>query len=349
MGKISNLNWKNIFYMVSYCIDELANFKDADINYERVNCLNDLLAELLCKSFEALYKNGYLKEYRREQLITSKPHGSLDIPKSIETGSIYKGNIACKVNSLNIDNKLNQVIKAAFSILIDANKTCSSKINEKTITKLNSYKAMLKDVSNIEVTPLTLNSLVNMPKWYKPAIIASKIIINEWITLDKASGLRFVQLNDKERLWHIWQSYLFNFCKKEYTSCKVYAPVFKDEGGNKYETDLVVERKDKNYAIIIDAKWYETSRADTTNISQVNTYEDLYIKTHNGSRTDGLLFYASDINVPNSAINKFEKGKTVTQIYININQDKELIENDIISIINETLSNSDSKFTQEDT
>ena len=137
--------------MISYCIDELAKFKDANINYEKVNCLNDLLAELLCKSFETLCKNGYLKEYRREQLVTNKPHGSLDIPKSVETGSLSRGNIVCKVNNLNIDNKLNQVIKAAFSILIDTNKTCSNKINSETVTRLNSYRAMLKDVSNIVV------------------------------------------------------------------------------------------------------------------------------------------------------------------------------------------------------
>lgn len=334
--KHSKLVWQNIYYMLCYCVDELAYFNDAYIDYEELNGTHDLLAALLCNSFELLYKNGYIKEYNKEQIITSKPRGRVNIPKSIEKGSIGSAKLVCNVSNIGIDSELNRIIKASFSILIESNKLVDDKINKNLMAKLYRYREMLDNVSDIEISLRELYSITELPEWYRPIFTVCKLIWNDWIAFDKEGNHRLLELNDNKRLCYIWQKYLLEFCKREYSKYKVHNPVF-GEGRHQWRTDLIIENKRNKFALIADAKWYEASDMSTDNINQVNAYESKYIHKCPEYSTVGLVVYASSDKTTIFEPEMMDNGKTVTEVLININQNKELLERDIKNIINKYL------------
>lgn len=337
MGKLNKIEWKNIYYMICYCVDELVHFEQSEIDYEEINGTHDLLAALLCNSFEVLYRNGYIKEYKKEQIITDKPRGRIDIPKSITTGSIANGKLVCTVSNMDIDNTLNRIIKSAFSVLISSNSIVDDKISDKLLTRLYSYKQMLRKVSDIQISYSMLNDIRDVPEWYKPIMVVCRLILNDWIAFDKEGNHRLLELNDNKRLCYIWQKYLLEFCKREYSEYKVHNPVF-GEGRHQWRTDLIIDDKSNKFALIADAKWYETSLMSTTNINQVNAYESKYIHKYPEYSTVGLVIYASSDKTTVFEPEMMDNGKTVTEVLININQDKELLENDIKNIINKYLT-----------
>lgn len=336
MSKLNVLEWKNIYYMLCYCVDELKYFETSEINYEEINGTHDLLATLLCNSFEVLYKNGYIKKYKKEQIVTDKPRGRIDIPKSITTGSIATGKLVCTVSNMDIDNKLNRIIKAAFSILISSNNIADDKISDNLMTQLYNYKQMLRKVSDIQINNTILNDIRGIPEWYRPIMIVCKFIINDWLAFDTTGKHRLLELKDEQRLCYIWQKYLLEFCRREYSDYKVYNPVF-GEGRHQWRTDLIIDDKNNKFAVIADAKWYETSSMSTNNINQVNAYESKYMHKYPEYSTVGLVVYASSDKTTVFEPEMMDNGKTVTEVLININQDKEILENDIKNIINKYL------------
>lgn len=335
--KHSKLVWQNIYYMLCYCVDELAYFNDAYIDYDELNGTHDLLAALLCNSFELLYKNGYIKEYSKEQIITSKPRGRVNIPKSIERGSIGSAKLVCNVSNIGIDSELNRIIKASFSILIESNKLVDDKINKNLMTKLYKYREMLDNVSDIEISLRELYSITEMPEWYRPIFTVCKLIWNDWIAFDKEGNHRLLELNDRNRLWVIWQKYLFNLAKREFSEYKVCRPSFSGIRHN-WKTDLVIEDISKKYALIADAKWYDESDMSTANMSQINTYESKYLHKYSDRTTDGIIVYASNSETTIFPPEPMDNGKTVTEVLININQNKDSMEKDILDIFKSYLN-----------
>ena len=325
------IKWSNIYYMLCYCVEELSYFKDAYIDDEEINGTNDLLATLLCRAFELLYKNGYIKDYNQEQVVTDKPRGRLNIPKSVSSGQLGRAKLVCNVSNIGIDTRLNRIIKSSFSVLIESDKANDDKMNRNLKAKLYRYRGMLDNVSDIQVSLKELYEINEVPEWYKPIFAVCKLIWGDWIALDKEGDNRLFDLKDRNRLCYIWQKFLFNLAKKELPEYKVYRPSF--HGVNhSWNTDLVIEDKANKYALIADAKWYDKTDKSTANMSQVNTYESKYLHKYSDRQTDGLVIYASDSITKEYPPEPMDNGKTVTEILINVNQDSEGMKNDILKI-----------------
>jgi 5-methylcytosine-specific restriction endonuclease McrBC regulatory subunit McrC len=344
MGKLKNLEWKNIYYMVCYCIDELQYFKPSYIDHEELNGTHDLLAALLTKSFEVLIKNGYIREYNKNSIVTDRPRGNINIPKSIQTGSYGKGKLNCNVTNFDMNNKLNQVIKAAFSILISTNNVVDDKIDKKLLARLNEYREMLRKVDDISIDNKTLESINDIPQWYKPIMVVCGLIINDWITLDSTGKHRLLELDDKARLCYIWQKYGYEYCllelPKRIPGCKISKPTYedgdkKDANGNWVPSirhlDLLIENPKEKSALIVDFKWYENENADSTsNRDQANKYCNLYIAEHSDYDVVGALFMAS--NSETDCVGRTHTNGIATFSYnININQSMDKLNTDILN------------------
>lgn len=346
--KHSKLVWQNIYYMLCYCVDELVYFNDAYIDYEELNGTHDLLAALLCNSFELLYKNGYIKEYNKEQIITGKPRGRVSIPKSIEKGSIGSAKLVCSVSNIGIDSELNRIIKASFSILIESNKLVDDKINKNLMAKLYRYREMLDNVSDIEISLRELYSITELPEWYRPIFTVCKLIWNDWIAFDSEGNHRLLELNDISRLCYIWQKYLLHFSQKYFNQLIVSNPTYIDgwkidKNGNKQprqrHLDLLINDKYNKKAVIADAKYYNSGDGDSvSNRDQVNTYCDIFYNNHMDYKITGLLLIASDRYTGHIGGKDGNNGIEINSYTININQDKDNMESDIIDIIESYLN-----------
>lgn len=343
MGKLKNIEWKNIYYFLCYAIDELQYFVPKNISYEDIQGTHDLLAELLCNAFEVVYSNGYLKEYRREEIVTDKPYGSINIVKSVQTGNLGQGKLVCEVDTLDTNNELNQIIKAAFTVLIDSNKVVNDKINPKLMTKLINYRRVLEDVDSISITREILHRDRDIPEWYKPIITVAKFIIEEWLALDKAGKKRLLYLDDVNRLCRIWEKYVRAFYKKNLLSADVSNPSYTKSGRTNNLDILALSDK---AALIIDTKWYESSDNERNNEREVLDYGVSFIdmdeRVHKYNEIHCIVMYAHNELHEISHAETYTCNDRATPVHIdnidvNVNQDKSKIEQDLLDIANRFL------------
>ncbi|MBO5388176.1 MAG: hypothetical protein J6A59_08555 [Lachnospiraceae bacterium] len=336
MGKLKNIEWRNIYYFLCYAVDELQYFVPKDINYENIQGTHDLLAELLCNSFEVVYSNGYLKEYRREEIVTDKPYGSIDIVKSTQTGNFGQGKLVCQVDTLDTNNELNQIVKSAFTVLIDSNKVVNDKINPKLMTKLINYRRVLDDVDNISITREILNKYRDIPEWYKPIIVVAKFILEEWLALDKTGTKRLLYLDDDNRLGWLWQKFLDRFYQKEMPEYKVDHPNLGRQGSRKLLPDIVLVNTKSNKALVTDAKWYETLEniSSNANFNQIYVYTDKYFEQYK-TVTTGILLYAQSESFMHDI--EHEENFDIISYEIGVNKDFELIKQELKDIANRFL------------
>lgn len=340
MKNNKGIQWKNIYYMLCYCVDELQYFKENLIKQEDVTGTHDLLAQLLVNSFELLYKNGYIKKYRSETITTSRPHGRLDVAESICTGDYAKGNLVCHIDTLDSNNKINQIIKAAFNVLILSNSKIDEKISENIMTYMYKYRDMLKHVDNIEVSHQLLNQKIDIPEWYKPIFAVCKMILNDWLALDESGNIRLLDLNDDKRLGYIWQKYLIAIIRKEMQGYNVKSTSWVpagSEGVGDSRIDILIEKLDLTDVLIVDAKFYNKSKASKSNIAQVNLYcteyNELFFR-----KANGMLLYAAVVDAETQIQHFYRDNRVIKSYSININTEKELMEASIVKIIKENLS-----------
>ena len=339
---MNKIQWKNIFYMLEYCVDELEYCDISNIDFENICSTNDLLARLLCNAFETLYKNGYLKEYKAEQIITDKPRGKIDIPKSVRVGSIVNSKLVCRVNNMNIDNKLNKIIKSTFSILINLRSEKDNKVSKEYLTQLNNYMQMMNGVGYIEISSKMLDEIKDMPEWYRPIIAICKLILNDWIAIDKEGKHRVLSLSNRDRLCYIWEKFIRTLIKKEIApTYKVTKPTYKFSEQKSINPDIQIYKKSSKGLIIIDCKWYERQEPTSANMYQMVAYTSNISSYHPNKELVGLVIYATDNKTEQTDLMTKEKNNinaVIQEWRLNINQDLEQVKIELRNIILNALS-----------
>lgn len=287
----NNIKWKNIYYMIGYCVDELQYFNDSLIDVEDIKSTQDLLAKLLVKSFKVVYNNGYIRKYSQKSIITNKPHGKLNIVKSITSGEKQKGKLICEIDSLDINNKLNRIIKSAFNLLIETNNRISDKMDNKTLTELYYNRDLLNGVDAIEVREDMLPNKLDVPLWYRPIYEVCRIIIKCWIAKDIDGEHSLLELDDDTRMKYIWEKFVRNFYASELKQTKVSRLKIKANGRTRI-TDMILEGE--NSIIVIDTKYYESRLMTISNEDQVYVYANEIKKLNPDKNVIGILLYAGD-------------------------------------------------------
>lgn len=335
----SKLVYQNIYYMVAYCVEELKYFDESLIDYESLSGTHDLLAVLLCKSFEYLYRSGCLRQYNKKTIVTDKPRGKIDIQKSKQQGLYQQGKLICTITKLNMDTELNRIVKAAFYVLISSNSVIQDKINNKYLTLLDNYRLMLKEVSTIDINEEMLNKNRDIPEQYKPVMVVAKMILKDWLAYDSEGKHRLLELNDNERLCRIWEKYLRNLIKRNYSELEVTKPSYefgKKRGRKNIKQPDMEIKCNKNRTVIVgDAKWYSSSTESSANECQIVAYSDKCAEKNKEYKIHGILFYASDETDEEP---EWEDESDIYNIecysyHINVNQDKEDMERDILRIV----------------
>lgn len=349
-GRISKIVWKNIYYMICYCVEELNYFEEADISYEDIKGTHNLLAKLLINTFNKVYSQGYIKKFIKEEIITDKPYGEINIVKSIETGVYGQGKLVCSVDKLDIDNKYNQIIKAAFNLLIMTDGNIDSPIDRRLMLELIRCKSLLNKVSDIELTHETIKISGDIPDYYKPVLVVAKFILDEWLFYDKTDIYRSLELNDKIRLAYIWEKFLRRYIR-EYMLSDKYShleyDVLKtviDDGYTNREIDLIVKSNKCKNIIVGDAKWYDNEIGSVENVDQIYTYSSRIKEKNKKNNVIGILLYACSNKKTYEAkpVQRHKGNKDAEYLsikyFINVNQDFDKIKEDINNIVDKYLN-----------
>lgn len=353
MGKLKNIQWKNIYYMICYCVEELEYFDDSEVDYEKVTGTHDLLAQLLVNSFEKILINGYTNRYTGEEIITDRPYGIINIEKSYQTGEYEQGRLICEISKYNENNYENQIIKAAFNLLLDANEKLDSPISDDLTVKLNRYRNKLNNVDNIKMTKEKVDkiNIKQVERWYRPAIAVSKLIINDYIALDKDSETCLLHLNDQTRLCRIWEKFIRNLSKDILSGCSETFSVDKRSLEDS-EPDFVVESN--THMLIGDAKWYEGEESVKSEFWKSLGYGQVFKRYNKNKKLSSIIILACSNKQTKYVDDKFSPrasdGDTKVRYwmsthYINVNQDFECIKDDIKNMLIRYLYYDESPFS----
>jgi 5-methylcytosine-specific restriction endonuclease McrBC regulatory subunit McrC len=351
MKNNDKIRWENVFYMICYCVEELDNFDDSSSSSEDSQTSNeyDLLAQLLVRSFEKVYKSGLYRSYQRKEIATALPYGSINIEKSYQTGSYGSGKLHCTVDKLVVDNSFNRVIKYAMNILINNNVKLGYNLSNDLLKQLTNYKTSLSDVKSISINAIELRKIEADVKsisniYYKTAVSASLMIIKEWLMLDKEGSKNTLTLSNEKRLHHIWEKFLRRYIRerlsledKKYSVKKETFNIAEDDSpsGSSRNIDIVIRCKQTKKALVIDAKWYPGEKVTKHCENQAIAYYVIVKDKYADYKVSSLLIYAVT-EKQSGLISRLN----YSSIYgINVNQDFSKIKSDIDDILKDYLLN----------
>ena len=338
-----NIKWKNIFYFISYCNKKLEHLKISKVDFESVESLYDLMGVILNECFEQIEKFGYLRTYEYHRKVTDKLCGSLDILKSYNSGVMGRGLVVCNVHELMMDNTVNQIIKLAFQLLLSKKDRLSKSVKKKIVINIQK----LSNVHDINIKDKRINQIINVPKYYEPALEISKFVIRDWILSDKEGKYKLYSLSDKERIKYIWEEFLRNYIK-EYVrkkGYKIHVVKSRYESGSSsdmdyyYEPDIKLFSRDKDYPIVIlDAKWYEVPEMKKEIYKQLSGYandaKDMY--NDRNIRVSAVFGYGIESSSEELILKNNQRFRMFKHI-INVDQDFKDIKKDIGLIVENQL------------
>lgn len=254
--------WRNIYHMIAYAIDELAYMDLDDIDFEEYKSLNDLIAELMIKAVELLNENAYLHDYNKTKIDTDKIKGRILIEDSYRRGVIALGKLCCEYFKFDVNSIYNKIIKTALKHILTRDD-----IADERLIKINSIINEMYGIDTLEPYNIDFRDIdyKSLPGWYKPAIVVSKLVIDEIIGLDEEGNRRLYELSDNTRLRYIFEKFVRNFYMNEYKRGRTTNPSIPIRGSSRKRKrilDALIETDTR--ALIINAKWYDSEKSYTS-------------------------------------------------------------------------------------
>ena len=343
VSKKGQLKWRNLFYFLSYCVDELEPIANKNIGYEKVSNLLDLLGTLLVESFSLAYKDELYNNEVFINDILDNPYGRINWAESFTQGVYPTGKLDCNIIKHNINNLVNQTIKATINgVLLYNRDEC---VTEQDLrNRLKYCDSLLYFTDKIELSEdifIALSSIQsNLTMYYRAVLYICHLIYKMYICSDKGKDAVLALPNLEKRMNFIWQKYLNNFITKKFPDCIV-------RGGVQISPDSIVdtmiESKEYNKCVISDAKWYSSRIVASSNANILKGYITDYVKYKDkniNTASVGLLLYAVDDiepeRAPRRSPNNFYNINIIEK-YIHIDTEREEIENAIISAVEECL------------
>lgn len=307
--QLKNIFINNIWYMLAYSVDFINDLDTGDIDIEDTNGTNELLATLLCITYERLLNTELETDYHSIEMLSDKPYGKLNIIKSYKTGVISRGSLFCDINTEDINSIYNKVIKAAFNILLAYNKISRDKMREKTVNRIVNNLDTLRSIDDIEIYPELVDQIHGIPDRYAAVWIVIKMIVYMQIARDKDGKHCLLELNDSNKLSFIFEKFGLEYAKREYLNGLASKPTYhvKDTHGKITRNNILdMLLLNNNNVSICDFKLYDRASItdDTPNIREVHDYaisffeEDKRRDKYNSIKCVLIYAYKSDADKP---------------------------------------------------
>lgn len=327
MLRIQGIDIINILNMLVYSIDEL---KYIDINsigsYGGIGSLNDILSNLLVEAYKRIEIKE--REYKREERVSNKPSGRIDIYKSIVGGRYGKGEVYYRRSKFSEDIDIHRILKCVVLLLLSR-----EDINEGLRKELEYIGSSLIGVKDIDVRDIDISVVDIERDDYRLLLGVMRMILGEYNMYNVGYELVY-RLSDEERLKYIYEKFVREFYRREYkgkyeVTHKSYKTL--DGKGKVITPDIVISDGD-NY-VVIDTKWYSRSNVSIDNTYQVNTYCDIIRERSDVKRIMGIILYHNKVGLVLQCNNfGYTMYKTDVRLYelsLRLNKDFEEIKRDL--------------------
>lgn len=349
---------KNLFYMLCYAWNVLPMLNDIKVGDEDIKDAYNLLARVFTYGISKIIRSGFHRSYVQCEDELSTLKGKIEIQKSINQMTMQNRKLICSYDEYSTNDIFNQILKYTIDSIVS-----NSNIDIEIRRDLKKLSVFFGEIDSKAPTKENRTKIIfnrNNATYRMLIEIAVMLYENSFINEETGKNL-FKDFFREEQMHKVFELFILNFyaMNLNHNIYKVHAPKIKwkidesahetwdglfavdDDYGDR-RTDIVVENKDLNLQVIMDAKYYHktfvksymsTEDEDSirdTHITQVRQY--LIDSEFPGSKIGALIYPMTDNDLKSGRVKNI-KGTPIVYKTINLADDWKNIENDMLDFI----------------
>lgn len=329
---------KNIYYLLCYAWNKLAEGDFIEISAEESPNLLNLLSRVLLNGTKTLLKRGFAQQYITETEIYQGVKGKLEVGQSIRKNLFQKGLAVCEYDELSVDILTNQILKTTLQNLYKTNGLDANLRHE-----IKTLIWRMNEVSVIQITDSVFKQarIQRNSPFYSFLLNISELIHKNLLVNEETGNFQFKDfLQDERQMARLFEEFIRNFYKIEIPEARVYREDLRWKmSGEKHtflpkmQTDISIKLGDKK--LIIDAKYYKETLQkyyDSEKVHSSHLYQLFaYLKNQEDIQAEGVLIYPTVQKTLSLAYT--HEGHTIRIETLNLNQDWQGIRTDLLEII----------------
>lgn len=356
-NKKSNIPIKNLFYMLCYAWNILDIKDDINVEKDEFTDAYDLLARIFTYGIEKLIKNGFHRSYVGVCEDLSTIRGKINLTQTIKNGNLFDKRIYCEYDEYLPNDCFNQILKFTIDKLVK-----NENINQSTKNKLKKYSTFFNEIDKLEPTKTNRRKIIFNKNnvIYKLLINASLMLYDNTMVNEESGNETFKDFFREEQMQKVFELFLLNFYKinldrhiyhvhapkidwhMEKDAETIWDGIFDVETTlTDRRTDIVVENRELNSQVIIDAKYYQNTfataymnnddqRIRTAHINQVRGY--VLDSEYDGNKIGALIYPMTTSDLQKGKIFPIEGANIIVKT-VNLNVGWKNIETDLLNFI----------------
>jgi 5-methylcytosine-specific restriction enzyme subunit McrC len=340
---------RNIYYLLCYAWDRFEAKDSVRVSEDAADSIENLFAEVLRVGVSTLLRSGMDRGYQPERHETRQPRGKILVTETLQRLLLQQGRLICEQTELTHDVPHNRAIKAAMLALIR-----TPSVDKKLAISLRALSRRMSDVADRDLRPELFRhiQLHRNVASYGLLLDVSRLISKSLLPDPKSGGVRFHPFaSTNQEMGLVFQSFVYNFWKREQDEYKVSAPKVKwdveDVGGHSswlpdMQTDIALTSNGRRF--IIETKYSSEpfhqwnggqKKLTSSHLYQLMSYLSHYAAT-TGEKPVGVLLYAGE--GVGERLNLQISGFTVLVRSVKLDRDWSEIRRDMLSLPGELAS-----------
>ena len=343
MSSIVHIPIQNIYYLLCYAWDKLAEKDVVAVEAIDTTTLADLFARVLINGTNHLLKRGFDRGYVSQHEWTGRLRGRICFQESIRCNAMVTGRLPCDFDELSYNVPHNRILKVTMRRLINTHG-----LAPECAEGLTQLCRLLSDIQDIELTSRVFGQvqLHRNNLFYDFLLKVCELIYRNLLVTEKPGASKFIDfVQDKQQMAILFENFVRTFyrvhtefrVKREDIYWRWTAANRVAEGLlPKMQTDISLTSD--NRKIIIDCKFtpeatqkhYEAETLRSAHLYQINAYMD-NLEGEWADTCEMMLLYPT-VDSPLSA-DYTHKGHKIHIRTINLNQPWQSIHQDLLMLV----------------
>src|SRR5262245_3675989 len=204
---------QSLYYLLLYAWDALEEGEILGVQAEPETKLVDLLAAVLCRGTDHVFRRGLDRNYLARREIVAGIRGKLDFTGSVKSNLLLQARTLCEFDELSHDVLHNQILKASLRRLLGIRR-----LGYRVRQSVRATHRRLSEVKDIALTRHHFRAvqLHRHNRFYRFLIDVSHLLNECLIPDERTGGLLFRSfLRDKLRMRALFERFVRNFFRRE--------------------------------------------------------------------------------------------------------------------------------------
>ena len=342
-----NIPIQNIYYLLCYAWDKLADKDVVDVKPLDSKTLMDLFAHVLINGTNHLLKRGFDRGYVPVQEWTGRLRGRICFQEAIQKNLLNTPTLPCSFDELSYNVLHNQILKATMRRLIRM-----PDLEKDNVDRLAQLCRMFSEIEDVEITSQLFRrvQLHRNNQFYDFLLKVCELIHDNLLISEDSGKSKFKDfVRDEGQMRSLFEKFVLNFyhqhgaaykVKSEHIRWRMYSE--NEQFQNllpKMMTDISLTSATRK--IIIDCKYTpnsmgihyrsekETLRSE--HLYQIHAYMSNLKEGGLNDECEMMLLYPTVTN--DFSATYFEKKHKISIRSINLNQDWQGIHNDLLALV----------------